>query len=35
VFDDLKVRKDRIGKFPILRSILERLRPEIKLLQKS
>jgi len=35
VFDDLKVRKDRIAKFPILRSILERLRPEIKLLQKS
>jgi len=35
VFDDLKVRKDRIVKFPILRSILERLRPEIKLIQKS
>jgi hypothetical protein len=35
VFDDLKVRKDRIVKFPILRSILGRLRPEIKLIQKS
>lgn len=31
VFDDLQVKKDRKDKFPILKSMLEELRPEIKL----
>ena len=35
VFDDLKVRKDRTSKFPILEQILNQLRPEIMLLKKS
>ena len=35
VFDDLKVKKDRNIKFPILQTILSQLRPEIKLVQKS
>jgi hypothetical protein len=35
VFDDLKGRKDRNITFPILQSIIEQLRPEIKLLQKK
>jgi hypothetical protein len=35
VFDDLKVRKNRTQKFPILEQILGRLRPEILLLKKS
>jgi hypothetical protein len=33
--DDLKVKKDRTGKYPILQQVLSKLRPEIKLLQKS
>jgi len=35
VFDDLKVKKDRNIKFPILKAILNQLRPDIKLVQKS
>jgi hypothetical protein len=35
VFDDLKVRKDRTSKFPILEHILNQLRPEIRVLKKS
>ena len=35
VFDDLKVKKDRTGKYPILRAILAQLRPEIVLKQKE
>ena len=35
VFDDLKVKKDRTIKYPVLQAILNQLRPEIKLLQKS
>jgi hypothetical protein len=35
IFDDLKVKKDRTGKYPILQQVLSKLRPEIKLLQKS
>jgi hypothetical protein len=31
VFDDLKVKKNRINKFPILQQLLNELRPEIKL----
>ena len=35
IFDDLKVRKDRTSKFPILEQILGQLRPGIMLLKKS
>ncbi len=35
VFDDLKVKKNRTSKFPILEQILNELRPEIMLLKKS
>lgn len=35
VFDDLKVKKDRTSKYPILQTIFSRIRPEIKLVQKS
>ena len=35
VFDDLKVRKDRTKKFPILINIFGQLKPGIKILKKS
>jgi hypothetical protein len=35
IFDDLKVKKDRKEKFPLLRSILGQLRPEISLKLKE
>jgi hypothetical protein len=35
IFDDLKVKKDRKDKFPILRAILAQLRPEILLKLKE
>ena len=35
IFDDLKVKKHRTEKFPILKEILSELRPEIMLLKKS
>jgi hypothetical protein len=35
VFDDLKVKKDRMSKVAILRIMFDRLRPEIKLKQKE
>lgn len=35
VFDDLNVKKDRKLKFPLLQQIFGKLRPEIKLVQKS
>lgn len=35
VFDDLKIKKDRINKYPILQAIFNQLRPEIRLVQKS
>jgi hypothetical protein len=35
VFDDLKVKKDRTIKFPILQAIFGQLKPNIKLVQKS
>ena len=35
VFDDLKIKKDRKDKFPILRAILAQLRPEILLKLKE
>lgn len=35
VFDDLKVNKDRRNKFPVLKSILAQLRPEINLKLKE
>ena len=35
VFDDLNIKKDRIGKFPLLRTILAQLRPEILLKLKE
>lgn len=31
IFDDLKVKKDRKDKFPLLRLILGQMRPEISL----
>jgi len=35
VFDDLRVKKDRKDKFPLLRAILKELRPDISLKQKE
>ena len=35
VFDDLNVKKDRKDKFPLLRAILNELRPDILLKQKE
>jgi hypothetical protein len=35
IFDDLKVKKDRKDKFPLLRSILGQMRPEISLKLKE
>jgi hypothetical protein len=35
VFDDLNVKKDRTGKLPLLQFILGKLRPNVRLLQKS
>ena len=35
VFDNLKVKKDRNIKFPILKAILNQLRPDIKLVLKN
>jgi hypothetical protein len=35
IFDDLKVKRDRKDKFPLLRSILGQMRPEISLKLKE
>ncbi len=35
IFDDLKIRKNRTERFPILEQVLGQLRPEIMLLKKS
>lgn len=35
IFDDLKVKKDRKDKYPILRNLLSELRPEIVLKLKE
>jgi hypothetical protein len=34
VFDDLNVKKDRLGKYPIVQSAVCRLRPDLKLVTK-
>jgi hypothetical protein len=34
VFDDLNVKKDRLGKYPIVQSTVCRLRPDLKLVTK-
>ena len=34
VFDDLNVKKDRLVKYPIVKSIVYRLRPDLKLVMK-
>jgi hypothetical protein len=35
IFDDLNVKKDRIGKYLVLQTLINELRPDIKLLQKT
>jgi hypothetical protein len=35
VFDDLKIAKNRLQKLPVLQALLDRLRPDIKLLRSS
>jgi hypothetical protein len=35
MFDKLKVRSERIEKEPIVREVMERMRPDVKLLKKK